>query len=169
MDLLSTTPWHQRIVVSPPVTLVSAKNVNTPQRVQPQAPLLHVCAQLNSQSEWFLSPTGSATNSICSVSRKADDKGQLVSMVWDTVQKLGHRRSLMAPTSVTTDSYLGVSEPYISDTACLRWLKLYASNFKDLSYSMIKELCFFFLIDNPRVHPSLFGLGQPKITKCQPR
>lgn len=90
-------------------------------------------------------------------------------MVWDTVQKLGHRRSLMAPTSVTTDSYLGVSEPYISDTACLRWLKLYASNFKDLSYSMIKELCFFFLIDNPRVHPSLFGLGQPKITKCQPR
>ena len=44
---------------------------------------------LNSQSEWFLSPTGSAADSTCWIGRKTSDTGRLEPTVQDTQQKLG--------------------------------------------------------------------------------
>ena len=57
-------------------------------------PFLFLCAdlfKLNSQSERFLPPTGSAANSTCWISQKNSDTGRLEPTVRDTPQKLGRQ------------------------------------------------------------------------------
>ena len=72
--------------------------------------LAPILLELNSQSEWFHSPTASVPDSTCWISWKTADKGRLVQTVRDTPQKL--RLLTDARLSPSADCQPGVPGPF---------------------------------------------------------